>query len=247
MANSTKGEAVMLADLNVRRISSSPPAWLVSNFLSPNEMAFLKEAHSPAMLSCFPGLPEPLVHHFVLPYLGSKFMALVGMRVCREVNNEEIPKREAGNAVLKAVNSRMESFLTKGLLYKPFRQKVLDFQIVQYRRGGTFKLHRDEDMSGQGFPLTMMAYLNTVPEGEGGETVFPLSLPSPMEVRPIAGDLLVWSTAGVGGKALHESQHAGLPPTNEEGKWILNKFWYDEDLRWSEGAEPGFKPFEYFL
>ncbi|GMI01747.1 hypothetical protein TrST_g10404 [Triparma strigata] len=45
----------------VTQLSSDPPMWRVSDFMSEGEMAYLKEAYSPTFTSCFPGASETLV------------------------------------------------------------------------------------------------------------------------------------------------------------------------------------------
>jgi hypothetical protein len=61
-----------------------------------------------------------------------------------------------------------------GLPLLLFQQKSEDLQVVQYDKGGQFKVHQDSSAFHSRF-LTALLYLNDVPSGFGGETWFPFS------------------------------------------------------------------------
>ena len=216
--------------LNVTAVAHSPPIVRIERFLSDAECDHLMDVHAHVLTSCFPGLPEPLVF-----WLGP-WAATGSPRVCREMNMGSIPKFAPGNEMLRAVNDRMDSLLTH--MRAPDRSPFMDFQLVQYRRGGRFRAHQDSWVGESGstaMPLTMMVFLNE-PE-EGGKTVFPHAGTEGIgvEVQPRKGELLVWTSCpehaarsengGTIWPASLQSTHAGSRLTNGD-KWILNRFFW---------------------
>ena len=216
--------------LNVTTVARSPPIVRIERFLSDAECDYLMDMHAPVLTSCFPGLPEPLVF-----WLGP-WAATGSPRVCREMNMGTIPKHAPGNEMLRAVNDRMDSLVKH--MKPPDRSPAMDFQLVQYRRGGKFRAHQDSwvgDSGSTAMPLTMMVFLNE-PE-EGGKTVFPHAGTDGIgvEVQPRKGELLVWTSCpehaarsengGTIWPASLQSTHAGSRLTNGD-KWILNRFFW---------------------
>ncbi|KAL1495637.1 hypothetical protein AB1Y20_016504 [Prymnesium parvum] len=206
--------------------SASPPLWQLERFLSEAECEFLVEAHAPALASCFPALlAEPIVQA-----LGA-WAAWGSRRSCQEFHGA-VEQAEEGNALLDAIDARMDAMVarTRG---RP-RAVASEWQVVRYRRGGQFGLHRDENLAGHAVALSMMVYLN---DAEGGETLFPMAEGGRgLSIRPRKGKLVVWSNCGEphpthpGVAAASEaSAHRALPPTTGE-KWILNKFYTQDEL-----------------
>ncbi|GMH56827.1 hypothetical protein TL16_g02230 [Triparma laevis f. inornata] len=155
---------------SVTQLTTSPPMWRVSNFLSPSEISYLKAAYLPTLTSCFPGAPETLVW-----WLG-RWSSYGSIRVCQEMNQDLERGKEKGNEVLEAIELRILETLKKAGLYSGedgkgngFYTDTMDMQIVRYRRGGKFRYHFDEDFSGNALPLTFMIYLSHKMEGGGYE------------------------------------------------------------------------------
>lgn len=214
--------------LQHRIISADPLTWVVDDFLSEAECDYLVEAHRGVLTSCVPGMPEPLVH------LLGPWAAWGSIRVCQEFLGSLISREDPGNQLLAAIEARMDALVARRRL-EPTDATDMDWQLVRYRRGGKFREHRDEGVWGEASPLTMMVYLNGV---DGGETRFPHADGGEgLTVRPRKGRLLVWSSCGpphptlpgVAASSL-ASTHYGAPPATGD-KWILNRFYDQEELR----------------
>ena len=204
----------------VTQLSSDPPMWRVSDFMSEGEMAYLKEAYSPTFTSCFPGAPETLVW-----WLG-RWASWGSIRVCQEMNQDLDRGMGHGNEVMEAIEMRVLDKLRGAGLYSGedgrgsgFYSDQMDMQLVRYRRGGKFRYHFDEDPFGNALPMTFMVYLSDKVEHGGGGTSFPRANGEKgLVVDPIKGDALVWSTCGarIKGGTMHDygplngSYHSGL-------------------------------------
>jgi hypothetical protein len=69
---------------------------------------------------------------------------------------------------------------------------------------------------------TVLLYLNTVPEEQGGATVFP-SLKA--AVQPLVGRAVTWTNKNPDGSGHLESNHAAFPVKNGGEKWVI-QFWF---------------------
>jgi prolyl 4-hydroxylase len=101
-------------------------------------------------------------------------------------------------------------------------------QIAHYRGGTYYKPHWDyvdPKWSGvAGFlsrggnrVITFMIYLNTIPEGKGGETHFNLA---GVSVKPDAGKACIWYNLFPNMDIDKSTQHEGRPPLEPYEKWI---------------------------
>jgi hypothetical protein len=85
-----------------------------------------------------------------------------------------------------------------------------EWQATKYSKGGYFRCHHDSgsfglDLTGER-THTILLYLNT--PRRGGSTWFPLL---DLEVKSVAGRLLVWSNLEAGGETDPEMVHAAQP------------------------------------
>ena len=106
------------------------------------------------------------------------------------------------------------------------------FQLAYYPPGTYYRPHWDYfpaeypgskvalDRGGQRL-LTFMTYLNSVPEGKGGETSF---VNAGVKVRPEKGKALVFWNVMPDWQVDKSTYHEGLPPAEGYEKWILNKW-----------------------
>ena len=110
------------------------------------------------------------------------------------------------------------------------------FQVAYYPAGTYYKPHWDYfppeyegskvalDRGGQRL-ITFMTYLNSVPEGKGGETSF---VNAGVKVRPEKGKALVFWNVAPNWEVDPSTYHEGLPPIAPYDKWILNR-WIRKD------------------
>lgn len=99
----------------------------------------------------------------------------------------------------------------------------------RYSAGEGHPGHLDS-YSTRGLHLVVTAMLVLQAPAAGGATRFPLALPNPVEVLPLAGRLVVWGNHRPDGAVDEASFHAGLPV--EAGQKItLTLFAYATDPR----------------
>ncbi|XP_023344401.1 prolyl 4-hydroxylase subunit alpha-1 isoform X2 [Eurytemora carolleeae] len=121
----------------------------------------------------------------------------------------------------------IERKLVKFNIITPEQRNKANLQIGTYGIGGyltphfdTFRQPGDQIDTDAGFEEwreTVMGFLSTVPHG--GKTVFPrLGL----QIKPRAGDVLVWTNIDQHNQIYLNSLHAGCPVVYGE-KWVFNK------------------------
>lgn len=107
-----------------------------------------------------------------------------------------------------------------------------DLQVVHYEPGGYFNAHFDNDNKNKHSiestrSHTLLVYLNTIPEGSGGETEFP---ELGIRVRPVKGKGLFWNNLDANGCILAKSLHAGKPVAPGYIKLVANKWVHNRSL-----------------
>lgn len=101
-------------------------------------------------------------------------------------------------------------------------------QVVHYEPGKYYKVHWDyfdpkwggsakAFARGGNRAITFMIYLNTIPEGEGGETYFNRA---GVGVKPDVGKALMWYNLFPNRAVDISSSHEGRPPKEGYEKWI---------------------------
>lgn len=101
-------------------------------------------------------------------------------------------------------------------------------QVVHYLPGKYYKVHWDyfdpkwagsasAFARGGNRMVTFMMYLNTIPEGYGGETYFNRA---GLSVRPDAGKALMWFNQFSDKTVDQSTSHEGRPPIEPYEKWI---------------------------
>ncbi|CAJ1396929.1 unnamed protein product [Effrenium voratum] len=109
--------------------------------------------------------------------------------------------------------------------------------MVRYAPGQFFKEHHD----GRFRPKTVFLYLNDVPPGEGGETMFP---DLNVKIVPRRGCAVMWSNIIGPQQEDNRMVHQGLPP-KATIKYGVNCFFNDKPMRrFVEGEDTKPKPSE---
>ncbi|CAF3878324.1 unnamed protein product, partial [Adineta steineri] len=108
------------------------------------------------------------------------------------------------------------------------------FQITSTDKGVGYKAHRDCTLDGlkQDRYATFLAYLNTVMEG--GETEFQ---DLEIKIKPKEGRVIVWNNMNENGECEEKSIHSANIVGDEEGKFVLQRWYYYENF-YSLGKRP---------
>ncbi|UJR27837.1 hypothetical protein I4U23_009103 [Adineta vaga] len=108
------------------------------------------------------------------------------------------------------------------------------FQITSTDKGVGYKAHHDCTVNGskQDRYATFLAYLNTVMEG--GETEFP---ELEIKIKPKEGRVIVWNNMNEKGECEETSLHSANIVGDEEGKFVLQRWYYYENF-YSLGKRP---------
>ena len=150
---------------------AGPPIWYIPNFLSQNEVKYVLESYEPYLASNIGGFPSLLRPFFgCLPDWFGRCLYEIG-----PVGDSE------SDPILAAIGKRIEGLLPNGIV----EDAEWDWQIAKYTGAyeSSFPTHHDNTYEGP-VTITSMVYLNTMQEGEGGHTVFPML---DLDIRPEAG------------------------------------------------------------
>mmetsp|Transcript_83529 Transcript_83529/g.259472 ORF Transcript_83529/g.259472 Transcript_83529/m.259472 type:complete len:450 (+) Transcript_83529:124-1473(+) len=101
--------------------------------------------------------------------------------------------------------------------------------MVRYSAGQLFNRHHD----GRFRPKTVFIYLNDLPEGAGGETLFP---EIGVQIVPRKGCAVMWANVLSPGVEDSRTYHQGLPPRMGM-KYGVNCFFNDKPLKQFEDAD----------
>ncbi|MBT8422506.1 MAG: 2OG-Fe(II) oxygenase [Gammaproteobacteria bacterium] len=94
--------------------------------------------------------------------------------------------------------------------------------VTRYPEGGLYNEHIDFGPEYSVDRLyTVLLYLNSVPQEQGGATVFP-SLG--VAAQPVAGRALMWTNKNPDGSGHSENSHTAMPVENGGEKWVI-QFW----------------------
>ncbi|MDP7092998.1 MAG: 2OG-Fe(II) oxygenase, partial [Gammaproteobacteria bacterium] len=98
-----------------------------------------------------------------------------------------------------------------------------DVYVTRYQEGGRYDEHIDFGDEFQVDRLyTVLLYLNTLPESQGGETVFPNLK---VAVQPRVGRAVTWTNKNPDGSGHFEVSHAACLVKNGGEKWSI-QFWF---------------------
>mmetsp|Transcript_6090 Transcript_6090/g.12644 ORF Transcript_6090/g.12644 Transcript_6090/m.12644 type:complete len:336 (-) Transcript_6090:20-1027(-) len=211
-----------LASPEVRVLSSrpaGPPVWYIANFMSQHEVDYVLQSYEPYLAPNIGGLPS-LLRPFVgcLPDWFGRCLYEIG------------PVGDSpSDPILAAIGKRIEGLLPSGIVEE---EAEWDWQIAKYTGAhqSSFPAHHDNTYEGP-VTITSMVYLNTIQEGGGGHTIFPML---DLDIRPKAGSLLMWSNCDANGRLDFRTLHGGMEPADDGHKYILNRFFDPEhiSLRW---------------
>ncbi len=98
-----------------------------------------------------------------------------------------------------------------------------DVYVTRYTEGGFYATHIDfGDAFGVDRLYTLLLYLNSMPEEQGGATVFPTLKTA---VQPKVGRAVAWTNKNPDGTGHLETNHAAFPVKNGGEKWVI-QFWF---------------------
>jgi prolyl 4-hydroxylase len=146
----------------------------------------------------------------------------------RTSSNVFLPRQS--NLVIQAVENRIAMMTGYPWNYGE------DFQVVRYSEGQYYRPHHDyHDPAYPGTMsvlarggqrvMTVLIYLNTLEEGDGGATGFPRTR---VTVVPEKGKALVFWNVMPDGRLDESTYHEGLAPKNGKEKWICTKWLHEE-------------------
>eukprot|EP01062_Namystynia_karyoxenos_P062818 TRINITY_DN55682_c0_g1_i1.p1 TRINITY_DN55682_c0_g1~~TRINITY_DN55682_c0_g1_i1.p1 ORF type:complete len:385 (+),score=58.73 TRINITY_DN55682_c0_g1_i1:78-1232(+) len=101
--------------------------------------------------------------------------------------------------------------------------QILHYEPGQYyvHHGDWFEPHMKDQLSRGGQRIaTGILFLNTVPEGGGGETKLVWARPEPITVRPIVGNALIFYDVDRKWRGDRYSEHEAIPPKPGNEKWV---------------------------
>lgn len=193
----------------VKRLSEKFPIYELSNFLEPSECEWIIEHAKTKTQRSTTVIDDQLV------YSAGRTSQTAFLTKDGTLSTEEILKK----VQLKAA----------ALSWFPISY-IEAINATYYQAKEFFGPHHDsfEDAKGQKGPagdrlLTYFVYLNTVPEGKGGRTIFP---DLDLKIQPEQGKCIFWPNTN-GTQFFKETLHEG--ETLEEGeKWGLN-IWIREN------------------
>jgi len=129
-----------------------------------------------------------------------------------------LPRGTGEGSPVDAAEERVAALLGIG------RGQIEPLQVVRYAQGQEFKEHHDwfhQLLPGESQrQYTVFVYLNTLPPGAGGETVFSKLGRS---FSPVAGTALLWENCPEQNDCHDLTLHQGRPPARPDGvKYGLN-------------------------
>jgi len=89
--------------------------------------------------------------------------------------------------------------------------QIETLNVVRYEPGQQYRPHYDSSSSARGYlrSHTIFAYLNDLPDGDGGETEF---TKIGVKFKPKKGDALLWENQADKTSRHRDGEHAGRPP-----------------------------------
>ncbi len=224
------GQTHEIGDFKLQVASVTPRVLIIENFLTP------EECQSIILASQTQGLEHSTLHS------GATAKQTRDLST-RSSSNTWLPRDT--NALTEKVYQLSAKVM--GLdpeLFQKFHDSSAhhhsiaeSLQVVRYKKGGEeYQPHHDfiyPSINHRYQPTrfaTLLVYLNTVPEGQGGETRFPRAVNNynaeGLEVQPKAGRAVLFYNVLEDGNVDDLSQH-GSNPTMEHEKWLANLWVWD--------------------
>lgn len=158
-------------------------------------------------------------------YVGNKDDGGGRVSETRTSRNAWLPRR--ASEIINTIFHRTADLLNIDEKLMETNKNVEEMQVVRYNQGQRYDSHHDWGVSG--FPesryITVLLYLNDMPEGAGGETSFPKGGPNGegIKIIPKKGDAAVFYNLLQDGNGDDLSLHAAMP-VHHGTKWLAN-FW----------------------
>lgn len=224
------GQTHQIGDFHLQVVSVTPRVLIIDNFLSPEECDAI--IHT----SQTQGLELSTLH------TGATAKQTRDLST-RSSSNTWLPRDT--NALTEKIYQQAAQVM--GLdpeLFQKFHDSSAhhhsiaeSLQVVRYKKGGEeYQPHHDfiyPSINHRYQPTrfaTLLVYLNTVPEGQGGETRFPRAVNNynaeGLEVQPRVGRAVLFYNLLEDGNVDDLSQH-GSNPTKDHEKWLANLWIWD--------------------
>ena len=114
-------------------------------------------------------------------------------------------------------------------------ENIEPLQLVRYTPGQFYKQHHDHGeyygASSEQRPITMLLFLSTMPESDGGGHTLFSNLD--VAVLPRQGDGIIWSNVDDSGEVLLDALHEAVPPKGNTGnviKYAMNVWVSDKPI-----------------
>lgn len=114
-------------------------------------------------------------------------------------------------------------------------ENIEPLQLVRYTPGQFYKQHHDHGgyygASSEQRPITMLLFLSTMPESDGGGHTLFSNLD--LAVLPRKGDGIIWSNVDDNGELLVDALHEAVPPKGNAGnvvKYAMNVWVSDKPI-----------------
>lgn len=224
------GQTHQMGEFNLQVVSVTPRVLIIDNFLSP------EECQSIIQTSQTQGLEHSTLHS------GATAKQTRDLST-RSSSNTWLPRDT--NALTEKIYQQAARVmgLDPELFQKfhdssPHHHSIAEsLQVVRYKRGGEeYQPHHDfiyPSINNRYQPTrfaTLLMYLNTVPEGQGGETRFPRAVNNynaeGLEIQPKVGRAVLFYNLLEDGNVDDLSQH-GSNPTRDHEKWLANLWVWD--------------------
>mmetsp|Transcript_20936 Transcript_20936/g.38214 ORF Transcript_20936/g.38214 Transcript_20936/m.38214 type:complete len:374 (+) Transcript_20936:81-1202(+) len=196
-------------DPRARQISSSPPIWIIDDFLSAEECARIVREND---------------HRVARSRLADKV-----------AQNESRTSASTTLQLSDPLSQKVKKMVSDciGIRTTQCEQP----EMVRYQPGQQYKEHFDwlhgetavDVLASSGQRAwTFLIYLVDVPEG--GETRFASADPEPLHVKPKVGRVVIWRNMLPDGRVDPRTLHAGLPP-KVGTKYVLNTWTHVGDVK----------------
>lgn len=198
-------EAALLKKSKVEKVSDVPFILLVHDFVTDEEAEHLKEEAGPRLERSF--------------VVGKSNLAVSKNRT----SHSAFLTHESN--IFDIIRERAANFVGTAL------EDVEALQVVHYQDGQRYDPHFDyfnrtkasgqDSIGDQGQrSATLLVYLNTIPEGVGGETFFP-KVQGGLKIKPQKNMAVFWYNVQADGSEDTLTLHGGLPIHKGE-KWASN-------------------------
>lgn len=218
-------------DMNIAIDVSSCSLWCDPDYASlPSSCTIEKKSDEPYIV---------LIHNFITDQEAEHIKQLSVPRMKRSVvvDDKSLSKVHPGRTSYSASLSDVHSDIVNAVrekaaaLLRTDIDEIESLQVVHYQDGQKYDPHFDyfdrskkaarDTIEKRGQRVaTLLVYLNDIPDGVGGETLFP-HVHNGLKIKPHKNAAVLWFNVDHDGKEDPRTLHGGLPITAGE-KWAIN-------------------------